>query len=101
MNELPPRIDGPSAWYGPDIAARADWIETLSREELSEIEFAGRPMAESEVDWQSLRHDDFALPTLRERLVRILEQVLEGRGFALLRGLPVDALAAVYRPWPF
>ncbi len=90
MNELPPRIDGPSAWYGPDLADEADWIEPLSPEELSEIEFAGRRLAESEVDWQSLHCDDFPLPTLRERLARILEQVLEGRGFALLRGLPVE-----------
>ena len=90
MNELPPRIDGPSAWYGPDLAAGADWIETLSPAELSEIEFAGRRLAELEVDWQSLRCDDFPLPNLRERLARILEQVLEERGFALLRGLPVE-----------
>jgi hypothetical protein len=90
MNELPPRIDGPSAWYGPDVAARTDWIELLSPEELDEIEFASRRLAETEVDWQSLRCDDFPLPTLRERLARILEQVLGGRGFALLRGLPVE-----------
>ena len=90
MNELPPKLDGPSAWYGPDLAGQVDWIETLSPEELSEIEFAGRRLADSEVDWQSLRFDDFPLPTLQERLARVLEQVLEGRGFALLRGLPVE-----------
>jgi hypothetical protein len=90
MSELPPKIDGPSAWYGADVATQPDWIETLSPVELAEIEFAGRRLAESEVDWQSLRSNDFPLPNLRERLARILEQVLEGRGFALLRGLPVE-----------
>ncbi len=92
MMELPPNIGGPSAWYGPDFADRTDWIEVLSPEELTEIEVAGRRLAESDVDWQSLRHDDFPLPTLRARLSRVLDEVLEGRGFVLLRGLPVERL---------
>jgi Taurine catabolism dioxygenase TauD, TfdA family len=90
MTELPPEIAGPSAWYGPDIADRTDWIEPLSPPELSEIELASRRLAQTEIDWQSLRHDGFALPMLRERLSRILDEVLEGRGFVLLRGLPVE-----------
>ena len=46
MIELPPEIHGPSAWFGPDIADRADWIETLSPAELSEIELASRRLAQ-------------------------------------------------------
>ena len=42
MIELPPEIAGPSAWYGPDIADRAEWIEQLSSAELSEIESASQ-----------------------------------------------------------
>ena len=33
---LPARIDDGSAWYGPDMAARTDWIEVLSGLEPSE-----------------------------------------------------------------
>ncbi len=90
MIELPLAIDGPSAWYGPNVADRAEWIEVLSPTELAEIEIAGQRLAQTEVDWQTLSHDDFALPTLKQRLSRVLHEVLEGRGFVLLRGLPVE-----------
>jgi hypothetical protein len=90
MIELPPPIAGASAWYGPDVADRAEWLERLSSGELAEIEGASQRLAQMEIDWQALRQDDFPLPTLKRRLSHILEQVLEGRGFVLLRGLPVE-----------
>lgn len=45
---------------------------------------------ETEIDWQTLRPDEFPLPSLKPRLCRILDDVLNGRGFVLLRGLPVE-----------
>jgi Taurine catabolism dioxygenase TauD, TfdA family len=90
MIELPPALSGRSAWYGPEIAERADWIEPLSPAELAEIESAGQRLAHREIDWQAVRQDDFPLPMLRPRLLGILHEVLEGRGFVLLRGLPVE-----------
>lgn len=91
MLELPPAISGPSAWYGPDVAGRAEWIEPLSPADLAEIESASRRLTGADVDWQSLTPDDFPLPTLRQRLSGILHEILEGRGFVLLRGLPVES----------
>ena len=89
MIELPPEIAGPSAWYSPDIADCAEWIEPLSSTELSEIESASERLDQSEADWQTVDHDDFPLPTLQRRLSHVLDEVLQGRGFVLLRGLPV------------
>ena len=92
MIELPPEIRGPAAWYGPEVVDRADWIEPLSADELSEVRAASERLAENErqIDWRSLGRDDFPLPTLGRRLANILEEVLRGRGFVLLRGLPVE-----------
>jgi hypothetical protein len=90
MAELPPEIDHPSAWYGPAVAGRSDWIESLSPAELSEIEAASRQLAASECDWERLTRSDFPLPTLSRRLPKIRDEVLDGRGFVLLRGLPVE-----------
>ena len=90
MLELPPALGGPSAWYGPDIALRTEWIELLSPAELAEIESASERLARREIDWQTLSHDDFPLPTLKQRLSGIIHEALEGRGFVLLRGLPVE-----------
>jgi Taurine catabolism dioxygenase TauD, TfdA family len=90
MVDLPPPIKGAAAWYGPDVARRTDWIEPLSTAELAEIESASRQLASEERDWQELQRDDFPLPTLAPRLACILTEVLEGRGFVLLRRLPVE-----------
>jgi len=90
MIELPPAIGGPSAWYGRDIADNVEWIEPLTPAELAEIESATKRLAQPEIDWQALRRQDFPLPKLSGRLAKIRHQVIEGRGFALLRGLPVE-----------
>lgn len=90
MTEIPPPLTGRSVWYGPDMAGRADWIAPLSAGEIAEIETASRRLAEMEPDWHSLRAHDFPLPTIAGRLAGIMDEVLNGRGFVLLRGLPVE-----------
>jgi len=90
MTELPPPIRDASAWFGPDLATQTDWIELLSADEVAEIEAASRRLAATEIDWQRLEPGDFPLPTLEPRLKSIRDEVLEGRGFVLLRGLPVE-----------
>jgi hypothetical protein len=87
--ELPDEIAGPSAWYGPQMTAQSDWLHTLGEEEIAEIERAVRGLGEGEIELASLRREAFPLPTLGPRLRRILAEVLDGRGFVLLRGLPV------------
>ena len=88
MNELPPLLHGHAVWRGPDMAARRDWVETFSAEDIAEIEAAIRPLAQADI--ASIRAADFPLPTLGPRLARIRHDVLHGRGFVLLRGLPVQ-----------
>ena len=76
-------------WHGPAMAARSDWVEPLAGSELAEIEAAAAPLAARDTDIAGLAVADFPLPTLAPRLARIRHDVLHGRGFALLRGLPV------------
>ena len=33
-------IEGPSAWYGPDMAAKGDWSRLFSDVELAELDTA-------------------------------------------------------------
>jgi hypothetical protein len=88
--DLPSEIRGPSAWYGPDVAARRDWIETPSEDEIVEVERATKRLVDAQVDIPAIGRGDFPLPTLGTRLRRMLEEVLNGRGFVLIRGLPVE-----------
>lgn len=88
--DLPQRIDGAAAWYGPAMAARGEWMEMLTPAECAEVAAATERLAAADVDIAAIRPADFPLPTLAPRLARINRDVLEGRGFALLRGLAVD-----------
>jgi hypothetical protein len=90
MIELPPEIHGSSAWYGSEVVDRVQWIEPLTAPQLAEIECASQRLAQTEINWQTLHKDDFPLPGLKQRLSRVLHELLEGRGFVLLRGFPVE-----------
>ena len=86
---LPERVESPSAWYGPAMAARSDWIETLTAGELNELAAASAPWLDEAADLTSLTTETFPLPTLSRRVAAMQGELLNGRGFALWRGLPV------------
>src|SRR3954469_4774785 len=89
----PPRlpIEGPAAWVGVDMRGReAEWSYRLSPPEIVEIETAVEAVQARGLDIVDIRRENFALPTLGPVLDRPRAEVLEGRGFALLRGMPVE-----------
>ena len=89
--ELPPEQTGAAAWYGPEIARRDDWMMPLSAAEVAEVEAATQALVARDADIAVLKPQDFPLPTLGAKLrSRVDDEVLNGRGFLLLRGLPVD-----------
>jgi TfdA family taurine catabolism dioxygenase TauD len=89
---LPPEVRDRSAWYGPEIVRDEDWIERLSEDEVAEVRGAVEEIERSRLadDPASLTARDVPLPALGPRLQRLLEEVLNGRGFVLIKGLPVD-----------
>jgi TfdA family taurine catabolism dioxygenase TauD len=89
---LPPEVRDRSAWYGPEIVRDEDWIERLSEDEVAEVRGAVEEIERSRLadDPASLTARDVPLPALGPRLQRRLEEVLNGRGFVLIKGLPVD-----------
>jgi hypothetical protein len=105
LDELPSEIAGPAAWYGPTLDARRDWIEHISEREIAEIERATKHvmdrLIDPEADLVSLRKQDFPLPTLGPRFERLLHEVLNGRGFVLLRRLPVERWSTLERAAAF
>lgn len=90
LTQVPERILGPAAWYGPALAQRRDWIETLSSEEIEEVDRATQRLADRDTDLTTIQAADFPLPTLALRLQHILGELLDGRGFALIRGLDIS-----------
>jgi Taurine catabolism dioxygenase TauD, TfdA family len=88
----PPRplVEGPSAWIGRDLAQRPDeWTYRLSAAEIAEITTAIAAVKARGLDIAEIRRGDFPLPTLGPMLDRLRGEILDGRGFVLMRGLPV------------
>lgn len=88
--DLPPHQQTPAAWLGPEMVSRADWIVQLHDAELAELEAAAIRLSASDADLTRLYPAHAALPLLAPRLRRVQDEVLQGRGFALLRGVPVQ-----------
>ena len=85
-----PVFDNPQAWRGPQVAGLSDWIHAFTEDEVAEIEAAVRRADRPGRDIVGMNRDDFPLPGLAPRLARVRREVLHGRGFFLLRGLPVQ-----------
>jgi hypothetical protein len=84
-------IEGPSAWTGAEMRqCPSEWTYTLSPTEQAEIEQATQAVLGRSLELPAITRADFPLPTLGPVLDRLRTEVLEGRGFALLRGMPVD-----------
>lgn len=95
ITALPPQVRDRSVWYGGEIKTNEDWIERLSETEIEEvrravhqIEDAVATSATVDIDWIVTKSGK--LPTLGARLQILLDEVLNGRGFVLIKGLPVE-----------
>jgi hypothetical protein len=86
---LPPEVSHASAWYGPDLIASKDWVTHLSNVEVDELQRAIADVDRSRIELASLKPDNAPLPTLAPRLHQLLDEVLNGRGFVLIKGLPI------------
>ena len=91
MTTLSPEVlDSPAAWRGREMVAQDVWEYRLTEAEVAEVDAAvaaiDRPLIE--VDREA-----FPLPTLGPKLAGLRRELLDGRGFFLLRGLPVRRMS--------
>lgn len=82
-------IDAPCAWRGDALGATDAWIRTLSPAALREIDQALRAVKADGLTWQSINRDNFPLDRLARELADIADELEQGRGLLLLRGLSV------------
>ena len=87
----PPPVGGPAVWFGPDMAAReAEWTYVLTPSDVAEIEAALAAILARGLDIAAIRREDFPLHTLGSVLERLRDEVLDGRGFVRVRGMPIE-----------
>jgi hypothetical protein len=99
-------------WSAEDVRDSEQWTEVLTAAEIKEIDEAIAYARAKSDNFLEIGKHDFPLPTLAARLRRIENDLMNGRGFTLIRGLPRerydnDQLCLAYwgigahlgRPW--
>jgi hypothetical protein len=94
--------EGRAVWYGPQIDYRAEGMHTLSAAEIDEIDAALAHLHSfGETDFPGITPQTFPLPGLGKFFAGLGQELLHGRGFLLLRGLPrerysLDDIGLIY-----
>jgi hypothetical protein len=85
-----PVVD-PADWGAKAMATSDAWLIKLNSNDIKDLHAAVAPFDRKGIDVMPLGKEDFALPHLAPKLAEMRGNLLYGRGFVLLRGLPVDA----------
>src|SRR5262249_62002929 len=83
-------IGHPSAWTVADFRSPADYAVDLDAARLRDIAAAIRSIKAAGIGLDGLQREHFEVPSLRPVVEEIRRQVEDGRGFVLLRRLPVE-----------
>jgi len=75
-------------WSAEDVQDSEQWTEQLSASEIKEIDEAIAYARTRSDNFLEISKHEFPLPTLAARLRRIENDLINGRGFVLIRGLP-------------
>lgn len=86
-------VDSSAAWYGRDLQDSDSWIERLSPAEADEVLAAVAVVEEKGISLLEMQRGDFRLPSLAGRLHQLADELDRGRGFWLLRGLPIERMS--------
>ena len=83
-----------SRWLGRELRDDPDrWRRPLAAAEIDELFKASERYAEGDTDLPVIDVDDFPLPRLGPELLRLRRRLLDGLGFELWTGLPVDEMS--------
>lgn len=86
------RYEHPCTWTGAQMVQRDDWIVRLTPTDNRELRAAMAVAKARSATIPKLTAQDFPLPTLARALGALCEEIIAGRGFALLRSLEIDDL---------
>ena len=88
---FPSEISGPTVWKAEDYRDNPErWTHVFSDEEIAELGKASDDFIASGMPLTGMRRDLFALPKLEAFFTAVRNEVLNGKGFILFKGVPVE-----------
>jgi hypothetical protein len=85
-------LTGPAVWTSEEMRARSDWKLELDDAQVAELNAALEAVDRPGVELTDVTLDDFRLPTLAGVFAAVVDELMDGRGFVLVRGVPLDSL---------
>jgi len=79
-----------SAWRRDDVIADRSWLSELGTAEIADLEHAVSVAKQRRIPFSKMRKPDFPLSVLDPAFSRLTDELENGRGFAVLRGFPVQ-----------
>lgn len=88
---FPKEITGPTVWQAEDYRNNPErWTHVFSDEEVSELGAAADAFIAAGTPLTGMRKDLFPLPKLEGFFGAVRNEILNGKGFILFKGVPVQ-----------
>lgn len=84
------QVSGPTVWSGAEYASNSEWIYHFSAGAITDIDQAIVRVRDKQLQLDDITAEDFDLPALASDLEQMSEILGSGRGFVLLKGLPIE-----------
>lgn len=81
---------GPDVWVGPDIQHNDNWIHYLSNAAILDLDRALQHVKKNDLAIP-FKREDFPLSVMANELREIVNNVRNGVGFSIIRGIPRDS----------
>ena len=83
-------ITGPAAWKGADIVGDTSWVHPLSGEVIATLDAALAHVKARGLTFPNFGREDFPIGDWVHDLKAHSDELENGRGFLVLRGLPIE-----------
>ncbi|KAK4497341.1 hypothetical protein PRZ48_011792 [Zasmidium cellare] len=91
-SEFPKEITGPTVWKAEDYQNNPErWTHRFSEEEVAELGKAADDFLASGTPMTGITKEKFPLPHMQSYLTAMRNEILDGKGFILFKGFPVQA----------
>ena len=86
-------VDGPAAWRGAEIQSDLSWALRLDEAGRTKLLAALTAVDRPDADLSTIGRRAFPLPTVGPLLESLVDELVDGRGFVLIRGVPIEGLS--------
>ena len=87
---LKEKVSGAAAWRGEDLVNDNSWVYQLSESTLTTIDNALTAIKANGLSFPNFTKQDFPIEALSDDFLSYAEEMENGNGFLLLRGLPIE-----------